>query len=394
MQASSIHQIDWSIYSQTKIKDRTFRFSIIDELITSSFKELNWEILGFSIEKRPIRLLKIGHGKTKVLLWSQMHGDEPTATAALFDLIQFFTDFNHDQKLKENILATCSLYIIPVINPDGLERFTRRNAQEIDINRDYLAQQSPEAQILKTIKEQIKPDFAFNLHDQDALYCIPKTNFPVAISLLAPAIDTSLTTNWTREQAMKVIVCINETLQKLVPQQVGRFNDEFEPTAFGDNFQKSGAITILIESGAITNDPEKQEIRKLNFYGILTALNCICNQSYQEKDLINYLMIPIQKKELFHVILKNCTIDEQGKTYQIDIGLNYTEILDQKSRKLNRKYQIMAIGDLNFKNAFEIIDAKDLILLGNPKFESDATLSLKNTNQQIVAEWIAGIRIQ
>ena len=333
MPNSSIHQIDWSKYCETQIKDRTFGFSVIDELINSDFKKLNWEILGFSYENRPIRLVKIGRGEIKILLWSQMHGNEPTATAALFDLIHFFSDLNQDQKIKEDVLNNCSLYIVPVINPDGLEKFKRRNAQDIDINRDYLAQQSLEGRILKNIKAQIKPDFAFNLHDQDALYCIPKTNNPVAISLLAPAIDDSLSTNWTREQAMKVIVCINETLQKFVPQQVGRFNDEFEPTAFGDQFQKSGAITILIESGAIVNDEEKQEIRKLNFYGILAALNAISNQSYQEKDLINYLMIPVQKKELFHVILKNCKVEDEEKTYQMDIGLNYTETFESESRK-------------------------------------------------------------
>lgn len=394
MPNSLIQQIDWNRYRETKIKDRTFGFSVIDELISTDLKDLNWEVLGYSFQERPIRLLKIGHGKIKILLWSQMHGDEPTATAALFDLIYFFCDFNQDQKIKEDILNNCSLYVIPVINPDGLERFTRRNVQDIDINRDFLAQQSSEAQILKKIKEQIKPNFAFNLHDQDALYCIPKTNSPVAISLLAPAIDSVLTTNWTREQAMKVIICINETLQKFVPLQVGRFSDEFEPTAFGDQFQKSGAITILIESGAIADDPEKQEIRKLNFYGILAALNCISNQSYQEKDLINYLMIPIQKKELFHIIIKNCTVEESGKTYQIDIGLNFTEIFDSENRKLNKQYLIMAIGDLSFKNAFEIIDAKDLIFIGNPKFEADANLTIKNTTQQIVAEWKSGIRIK
>jgi hypothetical protein len=52
----------------------------------------------------------------------------------------------------------------------------------------------------------------------------------------------------------------------------------------------------------------------------------------------------------------------------------------------------MAIGDLSFKNGFEIIDAKDLIFIGNPKFETDETLTIKNTAQEIVAKWISGIR--
>ena len=267
--SSALHQIDWKQFRQTKITNRTFGFSLIDEIINSDLKALNWETLGFSYEERPIRMLNIGTGKIKVLLWSQMHGDEPTATAAIFDLLNFFTNIHQHQELKNNILSSCTLYFIPIINPDGMEKFTRRNAQEIDINRDFLAQQSPEGKILRTIREKIKPNFAFNLHDQDSLYSIPKSKLPVGISLLAPAFDESLTINWNREQAIKVIICMNETLQKLIPQQVGKFNDEFEPRAFGDNFQKAGTATILIESGSLLNDLEKQEIRKLNFYALL-----------------------------------------------------------------------------------------------------------------------------
>jgi hypothetical protein len=44
------------------------------------------EKVGESLEGRSINLLTVGQGPFRVLLWSQMHGDEPTATAALFDL--------------------------------------------------------------------------------------------------------------------------------------------------------------------------------------------------------------------------------------------------------------------------------------------------------------------
>ena len=59
---------------------------------------------------------------------------------------------------------------------------------------------------------------------------------------------------------MKIIVFMNDILQKYAPGQVGRYNDDFEPRAFGDNIQKWGTSTILIESGGYPNDIEKQEI--------------------------------------------------------------------------------------------------------------------------------------
>jgi hypothetical protein len=49
------------------------------------------EIVGTSAEGRSIHHLTCGEGKTTILLWSQMHGDESTATMALFDLFNFFT---------------------------------------------------------------------------------------------------------------------------------------------------------------------------------------------------------------------------------------------------------------------------------------------------------------
>src|SRR5262245_18097826 len=44
------------------------------------------ECVGESLEHRSIDLITVGTGPFRVLLWSQMHGDEPTATAALFDV--------------------------------------------------------------------------------------------------------------------------------------------------------------------------------------------------------------------------------------------------------------------------------------------------------------------
>ncbi|MDZ7613027.1 MAG: hypothetical protein U5K51_04450 [Flavobacteriaceae bacterium] len=47
---------------------------------------------------------------------------------------------------------------------------------------------------------------------------------------------------------MKVIVEIDKVVQQYAPGQTGRYDDEFEPRAFGDNIQKWGTSAILIES--------------------------------------------------------------------------------------------------------------------------------------------------
>ena len=42
-------------------------------------------IAGFSVLRKPIYSYTIGAGKTKILIWSQMHGNESTTTKALMD---------------------------------------------------------------------------------------------------------------------------------------------------------------------------------------------------------------------------------------------------------------------------------------------------------------------
>lgn len=380
--------MNYSSFKNPKINNRTFSFSLIDELISNDLANLNWIFLGNSFEGRPIKMVKIGNGETKVMLWSQMHGDEPTATASIFDLLNFFQG---KETLANEILNKLSIYFIPVINPDGLEVFTRRNAQKIDINRDYLALQSPEAKILKTTFKKIKPDFAFNLHDQSSLHCT-NAQKPVGISFLAPAEDKVLNVTWNREQAMKIIVEMNHVLQKLIPQQVARFKDDFEPRAFGDNFQLQ-CPTILIESGFLKNDEEKQYIRALNFHAILTGLKSITLKTYQEIDLMNYLMIPLQSQDLFHLKIKNCIQKEEDKSYKVDLGFVYQENFYTETRSLEKKLILQDIGDLSSQHAYEIIDASALVFSGNLKLENPADIELRNQHGQLLYEWKSGLKI-
>ena len=62
---------------------------VVDRLRALQLRDpgLVLEEIGQSVEKRAIYHLAVGRGPFHVLLWSQMHGDEPTATSALFDLL-------------------------------------------------------------------------------------------------------------------------------------------------------------------------------------------------------------------------------------------------------------------------------------------------------------------
>ncbi|HLK98867.1 MAG TPA: hypothetical protein VK364_13940, partial [Hymenobacter sp.] len=66
--------------------------------------------VGESHEKRAIYRVTAGTGPAKILLWSQMHGDEATATMALFDLFNFLKAENDEfDSLRHTILAGITL---------------------------------------------------------------------------------------------------------------------------------------------------------------------------------------------------------------------------------------------------------------------------------------------
>lgn len=120
---------------------------------------------GVSAEGRPIPLLLVGEGPTTVLLWSQMHGDEPTATAALLDVLNHIGATRAVPATKA-LLSELTLAVIPMLNPDGAERTRRTNAQGIDINRDAGRLQTPEGRFLKSVRDRRSPAVGYNLHNQ------------------------------------------------------------------------------------------------------------------------------------------------------------------------------------------------------------------------------------
>ena len=156
-------------YKELSLQKRRFKHSDIVGLIHALPFER--QIVGLSFEQREIYKIKVGQGKRKILLWSQMHGNEATATMAIFDILNFLKPQDDDfQDFRNEILNKLELHFVPMINPDGAERFIRRNAQGIDMNRDALALQCPESKILKSLVIDLEPEFSFNLHDQNIRY--------------------------------------------------------------------------------------------------------------------------------------------------------------------------------------------------------------------------------
>lgn len=303
--------------------------------------------IGSSIERREIFSVKIGKGKTKILAWSQMHGDEPTATTALFDLFNFLSANDSFNELRKSIIDNLEIHFIPMVNPDGAERYQRENVFNIDLNRDALRLQSDESQLLWKYAEKLKPEFGFNLHDQNSYYTAGRKNIPASISLLTPPMDYVKSINYTREKSMQVILKIKEALSEFIPNQIARYSDDFEPRAFGDNFTRIGISTILIESGFYRDDYNKDLVRKLNFIALISAFNSIISKDYEKTFYAEYFDIPENNKLLFDLLLRNLTLEFNNRKFIVDIGINRTKKFNIEQNEFYYEASIEEIGDLS-----------------------------------------------
>ena len=242
-----------------------------------------------------------------------------------------------------------------MVNPDGAEEFQRRNIVEIDLNRDVVRLQTPEAKILKNVFDSLKADFGFNLHDQGRDYSVGNSFNPASISFLAPSPDYEKSISAPREKAMKLIGNMTNILNEFIPGHIAKYSDEYEPRAFGDNFTKWGTGVVLLESGGWRGDREKQFLRKMNYITILSSLNSIASGSYVNTDLSMYDSIPQNEKFMMDFILRNLIMNKDGKEYIMDVGINFEEVNIEEARKFFLKASIEDVGDLSVYSGYEEI---------------------------------------
>ncbi|WP_088330618.1 M14 family zinc carboxypeptidase [Lacimicrobium sp. SS2-24] len=307
------------------------------------------EQVGESYLNRPVYRISIGEGPVTVLMWSQMHGDESTATPALFDLIN---RIDKDQRWRQSWTSQLTLHMIPMLNPDGAELAQRHNAQSIDINRDARDLQTPEGRILMQQAQQLEPDFGFNLHDQSRFYSAGPVAQTATISLLAPAFDEAKSISPIRQRAMQLIGVMKQVGDELIPEKMGRYDDTYAHRAFGDTLAGMNISTILIEAGAYPGDLSRQAARRVTLAMLETSLDSIASKSYLGVDLGPYHDIPMNEREAFRdVIIQDLHVNERH-SYRIDIALDLD--LPEADRA-----RIKDVGDLSPFYPFFEFDASD-----------------------------------
>jgi len=335
---------------------------------------LSREAAGQSVEGRELTHLAIGRGPMHVLLWSQMHGDEPSATPAIFDVLEWLRRERAGDPRASRIEERLTVDFLPMLNPDGAERFTRRNAQGIDVNRDALHLQTPEGRALKALRDRLEPVLGFNLHNQNGQTSAGSPPRPATISLLAVAHDAARSDSPRRTLARQTAAIVREALEPLVPGQVGRYSDEFEPRAFGDNLGRWGTAVVLIESGPLQGADAEARLVRLNFVALVTALDALASGRAHGHSTTAYDSLPVNESSLLRVRVRNATIVTGGGVppFTGDIGINTSRAVALRGgvRTLVVTPQIADLGDLRVFGTLEDVDATGLT--ATPAFDAQA----------------------
>lgn len=317
-------------FKETSISGRYVTNEHIHNLLNSLGRQYELDVLGHSVENRPIYGISIGHGPRRIFMWSQMHGNESTTTKAVLDLLNFLKKGSQG---AEALLDKVTLKIIPILNPDGAFAYTRFNVNEVDLNRDAQERTQPESKVLRKTFEEFKPNFCFNLHDQRTIFNVGSRDCPATVSFLAPSFDEDRNNSDSRAIAMKVVAAMNEELQKHIPNQIGRFDDSFNPNCVGDAFQMEEVPTILFEAGHYQEDYERDKTREFIFYALHKAIYSIAFEQVNRYPLEDYFSIPENNKLFFDVLIENAHVLDTSLNENDCISILYKEILDNDTIK-------------------------------------------------------------
>lgn len=352
-----------TLYREERITGRYLPPERLELILSQFHKNFIQKTIGESINKYPIYGFEWGEGSLRILMWSQMHGNESTTTKALLDFMRYLNEAPEADVLKN----TFTLYIVPMLNPDGAKAYTRENAAGVDLNRDFYELSQPESNALMEYYKKIQPNYCFNLHDQRTIFGAGDTGKPATISFLSPAANKDRSYTPERIKAIQVIVAMNQALQRLIPNQVGRFDDSFNRNCSGDTFQSLGTPTILFEAGHFSGDYDRETTRKYIFYAFLKALQYLYENDIVDNKIDDYLNIPQNNPCFFDIVYRNIKIDYENSELISNFAVQFSEVLVDDL--IQFEGTIVAVGDLDNKSGHVEYDGSgELFIDGSSHF--------------------------
>ena len=101
--------------------------------------------------------------KVLVLIFCQQHGDEPSGKEAALIVAR---DLMGNGR---GVLQNLDLILVPQVNPDGAEMGQRKNANDMDLNRNHAILSEPESYALHRLFLEWMPEVTLDVHEYDAI---------------------------------------------------------------------------------------------------------------------------------------------------------------------------------------------------------------------------------
>lgn len=320
---------------------------------------------GHSGVGRTLYTLRFGQGARRVLVWARQHGDELDCTAALCLVLHEL--ITHPEVPEYAlILQRLDLAVFPMVNPDGVARFTRRNAQEIDINRDAVSESTSEGAALVALKNRVNPEFCFNLHDMNPRKSANNRHL-VVLAFQAGPFEPRDIDNDVRLKAKKICGLMTETARQFAPDNIARYAADYMPTAFGDSMMRWGVSSILIESGGWHEQQGGDDfVRRLFALSLLRGLHAIAAGEDQPATGDIYDAIPFENTQQFvDVILENGKVHNGlGRPpFRADMAFNRNPAPGKTGTPTLMISSIENLGDLTHSLAKQRVDCSGEIIL-------------------------------
>jgi murein tripeptide amidase MpaA len=172
---------------------------------TAALPDVAYKSLGKSLDGQDIDCLKIGEGPLSVWLYARQHPGETMAEWWMEGALEKLTD--EDDPVARVLRKECTFRVVPNMNPDGSRRgHLRTNAVGVNLNREWhapSAEKSPEVLCVRNAMDANPPDFAMDVHGDEAI----PANFLAGFEGIP-----SLT-----ERQLKLFNLFGETLERLSP---------------------------------------------------------------------------------------------------------------------------------------------------------------------------------
>jgi hypothetical protein len=178
---------------------------------------------------------------------------------------------------------------------------------------------------------------------------------------LSVAYDEAQSENSGRKLTKKICAVIRDAIEPLASGQIGRYDDEFEVRAFGDNITLWGTPVVLIETGPWPSLEPDAALVRLNFVAILSALDALATGRVEKADPKRYEELPKNDTKTLYVLLQNATVINGAGVppFISDIGLiasRHVAVVDGR-RDLQLTVTVDDMGDLRTSGAMRTIDA-------------------------------------